>query len=99
MSLECSIDGNFENNLVHKVSRLTSPKYYYENTVSIDTLSEPYIGLLYVHPQKSSANLTIVVKHLQKLKNKPGLFATRQWEGSMERTEACMSGKLMLTEI
>lgn len=86
MSLEHSIHGIFENSLVHTVARLTFPICYYKNAVSIDTLSEPYMCLLYVHPHKSLANLTIVLKHLPKLKNKPGLFATREWEGRMKRT-------------
>lgn len=29
----------------------------------------------------------------------PYLFATREWEGSMKRTEVCIRGKLSLTEI
>lgn len=102
MSLELSIHGNFENNLIHKVARLTSPKCYYKNAVSVDVWSEPYMCLLYGHLHKILADLTVVLKHLQKLKNKPRLFhlfAIKEWESSMKRTEVCVSGKLMLMEI
>lgn len=102
MSLELSINGNFENNLVHKLARLTSLKRYYKNAVSVDILSEPYMCLLYGHLDKILADLTVVLKHLQTLKNKPGLFnsfSIREWEGSKKRTEVCASEKLTLMEI
>lgn len=60
-----------------------SPKCYYKNAVSIDTLSEPYMCLLYVHPHMAIASLPVVLKHLQKLKNKP-IYLPQEWEGSMK---------------
>lgn len=84
---------------MHKVARLTFSKCYYKSTVSIATLLEPCESAVSSSSQELS-HLTVVLKHLQNLRNKCCLFISkREWESSMESVDLCISGKLMLIEI
>lgn len=86
-------------NFVCKVARLTSSNCYYKSTVSIATLLEPHKSAVSSFSQEHS-HLTVVLKHLQKLKNECGLFISKRgWESSMKSMEVCTSGKLKLIEI